>query len=80
MADSLEGCGVSVAHVTNYITKLRSLAKVYDKVRLSGPYTSLLDLPPSPSYPPDTPAAEIPSLPLIQTIWSCSKPFPGCMP
>ena len=46
MADSLEGCGVSVAHVTNYITKLRGLAKVYDKVRLSGLYTSPLDLPP----------------------------------
>ena len=49
MADSLEGCGVNVAHVTNYITKLRSLAKIYDKVKLRSVHKPLLDLPPPPS-------------------------------
>ena len=49
MADSLEVCGASVTHVTSYITKLRSLAKVYDKVRLTWGLCTGPSLPPSPS-------------------------------
>jgi hypothetical protein len=50
MADSLEVCGASVTHVTSYITKLRGLAKVYDKTH------RLLKAPRYPSYKPFGPS------------------------
>ena len=35
MAAALEGCGLSVAHVSKYISDLRNLAKNYEKVGIT---------------------------------------------
>ena len=35
MATDLEGCGISNSHVTKYVTELRSVGRLYEKVLYS---------------------------------------------